>query len=225
MLQLLQACIDEDALVPLLRVQPLSLLHKDKCCPYGEDGGKDGEACKESKEAVAQDEADDSSSCGDGCPGDVAPLHAHELQRSLESLEHGVAGIVCACAAIIALCLAHGVPLSFLSSLDAEEQRQCLGGCNQEDAGSYNHHDRLLENLLSSCKVLNINTPQKRRQPKETNWKQKFQKTQNENICLTYLNTEMNGNFHFLSFCDVLLRVQNVLRRTELSFQQSGCSC
>ena len=35
---------------------------------------------------------------------------------------------------------------------------------------------------------------------KETNWKQKFQKTQNENICLTNLNMENNGNFHFLSF-------------------------
>ena len=32
-----------------------------------------------------------------------------------------------------------------------------------------------------------------------------FQKTQNENICLTYLNTEMNGNFHFLSF-DIALQ-------------------
>ena len=29
---------------------------------------------------------------------------------------------------------------------------------------------------FSSCKALNINTPQKRKRPKETNWKQKFQK-------------------------------------------------
>ena len=54
--------------------------------------------------------------------------------------------------------------------------------------------------LLSSCNVLIINTPRKQKQPKETNWKQKFQKTQNENICLTYLNTEKKRNFHFLSF-------------------------
>ena len=52
------------------------------------------------------------------------------------------------------------------------------------------HRDRFLENLLPSCKVLNINPPRKRRQPQEINWKQKFQKPQNENICLTYLNTE-----------------------------------
>ena len=61
------------------------------------------------------------------------------------------------------------------------------------------HHDLFLENLLPSCKVLNINPPRKRRQPQETNWKQKFQKPQNENFCLTYLNTENKRNFHFLS--------------------------
>ena len=41
--------------------------------------------------------------------------------------------------------------------------------------------------------MLNINTPRKQKQPKETNWKQKFQKPQNGNICLTYLNTEKLG--------------------------------
>ncbi len=65
------------------------------------------------------------------------------------------------------------------------------------------------QNLLPNCKVLNINTPKKQKVPKETNWKQKFQKPQNENICLTYLNMEMNGNFHFLSFCAAFLKVQN----------------
>lgn len=63
----------------------------------------------------------------------------------------------------------------------------------------YSHY-LFLENLLSSCKALIINTPRKRKVSKETNWKQKIQKPQNENICLTYLNTEMNGNLHFLSF-------------------------
>ena len=73
-----------------------------------------------------------------------------------------------------------------------------------------NHQgNTLFQNLLPNCKVLNINTPKKQRVPKETNWKQKFQKPQNENICLTYLNTEMNGNFHFLSFCAAFLKVQN----------------
>lgn len=96
--------------------------------------------------------------------------------------------------------------------LDTEEQWQSLGCCgHEEDAGADNHHNRLLENLLPSCKGLNINTPRKRKQPKETNWKQKFQKNQNENICLTYLNIENNGNFHFLSFCALFLKVQNLV--------------
>ena len=104
----------------------------------------------------------------------------------------------------------------------AEEQWKCLSSSHQEDTSTNNHHDWFLENLLPNCKVLNINTPKKQKVPKETNWKQKFQKPQNENICLTYLNTEMNGNFHFLSFCAAFLKVQNQVLWTLLSFQQSG---
>ena len=80
---------------------------------------------------------------------------------------------------------------------------------NREDSVIVPTHYLLLENLLLNCNVLIINTPRKPKQPKETNWKQKFQKLQNENICLTYLNTENNGNFHFLSFCALFMKVQN----------------
>ena len=93
---------------------------------------------------------------------------------------------------------------------------------NLSCSNSIIYNDFLFENLLPNCKVLNINTPKKQKVPKETNWKQKFQKPQNENICLTYLNTEMNGNFHFLSFCAAFLKVQNQVLWTLLSFQQSG---
>ena len=37
---------------------------------------------------------------------------------------------------------------------DAEEERQRIGGCNHEDAGTYDHHDLLLENLLKFYKYL-----------------------------------------------------------------------
>ena len=84
------------------------------------------------------------------------------------------------------------------------------------------HHNLLLESLLIECKMLIIKSPRKPKQPKETNWKQKFQKPQNENICLTYLNTENKRNSHFLSFCCALQMVQNLQRWTSLSFQQSG---
>ncbi len=98
--------------------------------------------------------------------------------------------------------------------LDTEEQRQSLGCCDKEDTCANDHHYLLLENLLSECKPLIINTPRKQKQPKETNWKQKFQKPQNENICLTYLNMENNGNFHFLSSGQRLISRMNSAKRT-----------
>ena len=64
--------------------------------------------------------------------------------------------------------------------LDTEEQWQSLGCCDKEDTCANDHHDFLFQNLLPNCKVLNINTPKKQKVPKETNWKQKFQKPQNE---------------------------------------------
>ena len=74
--------------------------------------------------------------------------------------------------------------------IDTEEQMQPPSCCAKKDTYAIDHRDFLLENLLPNCKVLNINTPKKQKVPKETNWKQKFQKPQNENICLTYLNAE-----------------------------------
>ena len=44
------------------------------------------------------------------------------------------------------------------------------------------HHELLLENLLNKRNALIINTYKKQIKPKETNWKQKFQKPKNENI-------------------------------------------
>ena len=70
-----------------------------------------------------------------------------------------------------------------------------------------------LSGFLDIC-----NTSSWRRLQLET----KISKTQNENICLIYLNTEMNGNYHFLSFCALFLKVQNQVLWTSLSFQQSG---
>jgi uncharacterized protein YcaQ len=85
---------------------------------------------------------------------------------------------------------------------DSEEQRQCVGGCNQEDAGTYHHHNLLLENLSILYKLLKHRMVSSRKLAKETNWKQKFLKPHNENICLTNLNVENNGNFPILAFRD-----------------------
>ena len=43
---------------------------------------------------------------------------------------------------------------------------------------------------------------EKAKTAKGTNWEQKFQKPQNENICLTNLNEENNGNFPILTFVE-----------------------
>jgi hypothetical protein len=82
---------------------------------------------------------------------------------------------------------------------DTEEERKGIGGCNQEDAGTHDHHDLLLENLLIICKWLIYRYIEKTKTAKGTNWEQKFQKPQNENICLTNLNVENKGNFPILS--------------------------
>lgn len=84
--------------------------------------------------------------------------------------------------------------------LDTEEQRQSLGCCDKEDTCANDHHDLLLENLLISCKYLIFNYYLSNEIAKGTNWEQKFQKLQNENICLTNLNMENKRNFPFLSF-------------------------
>ena len=185
-------------MVFLLGVQSLLLLEEDENCTCQEGNSEDNQASHKAQEAIHDDEAKDGCSDGDSCPCDIASLYAHEFKRLLESLEHGVADVL---AVFCLFChVVHLNLICFALSLESEEQRKGLCSCNQEDASTDDHHDLLLENLLPNCNALNINTPRKRKVPKETNWKQKFQKPQNENICLTCLNMENKRNFHFLSF-------------------------
>ena len=85
-------------------------------------------------------------------------------------------------------CLAKGVKVAWL--FQQPRERACTN----------DHHDLLLENLLIKRNALIINTYKKQIEAKGTNWKQKFQKSQNENVCVTYLDSENKGNFHFMSF-------------------------
>lgn len=70
-----------------------------------------------------------------------------------------------------------------------------LGRCNKND-----HHNLFLENLPIICKCLIHSYIEKTETTKGTKWEQKIQKPQNENIYLTNLNMENNGNFPILSF-------------------------
>jgi hypothetical protein len=179
-------------------VQSLALLEQNQSHTACHGDGQDNQGKDESCHTVGYDEADNGDAYRGCRPIDVATLNTHKFKGTLQPLEQWIIRIVFL------------FPVHDTCGLgESEEQRKCLGCRDKEDAGSDHHHDLFLENLLPNCKVLNINTPKKQKVPKETNWKQKFQKPQNENICLTYLNTEMNGNFHFLSFCAAFLKVQN----------------
>lgn len=187
--------IDEHSFVVVFGMETLALLEhykgsSDRDCRY-----EGYQPRHETDDDIHDDESHNRSTGCCGCPIDVAALKSHQFEGSLQPLEHWIGRIA--------------FFIGIRHDLHTEEERQSLCCGHEEDAGADNHHDRLLENLLPNCKVLNINTPKKQKVPKETNWKQKFQKPQNENICLTYLNTEMNGNFHFLSFCAAFLKVQN----------------
>lgn len=178
-------------------MQALMLLDENHPSTHTQESGKQDESNNESEYDIANEKtqkAPSYSTCG---PTDVSSLQAHEFKGLLKPLENWI---------ILESFLVY---VTHIQGLETKEQRQTLSCCDEEDTSTYNHHDALLENLLPNCKVLNINTPKKQKVPKETNWKQKFQKPQNENICLTYLNMEMNGNFHFLSFCAAFLKVQN----------------
>ena len=171
----------------MLRMQAALLLDKYQRGAHSCNGSQYNDAGKKSEDDIEDEETDYTTTYSTGGPIDVPTLKAHEHQRTLQSLEDRVLRTA------FLIRVLHGL------RSDTEEQRKSLGSSDEEDTGTNDHHDLLLENLLPNCKVLNINTPKKQKQPKETNWKQKFQKPQNENICLTYLNTENKRNFHFLS--------------------------
>ena len=97
-----------------------------------------------------------------------------------------------------------------IERIDAEEQMQHPSYCAKKDTYASVIVIFFLRICFWDCNVLIFRTPRKRKQPKETNWKQKIQKLQNENICLTCLNVENNGNFPILSFSWVLYGAKNV---------------
>ena len=54
--------------------------------------------------------------------------------------------------------------------------------------------------------------PKSENNQKKQTGNKNFKNPKMKTSAYTYLNTEMNGNFHFLSFCCALLKVQNVQR-------------
>lgn len=154
--------IDEHSLVVVLGMETLSLLQHYQGGSGNNRNYECYKPCHETEDDIHDDEPYNRTSGCCSSPVDVAALESHQFEGSLQPLEHGIGRIA--------------FFTGIRHCLHTEEERQGLGSCDKEDAGADNHHDRLLENLLPSCKALNINTPRKQKRPKETNWKQKFQK-------------------------------------------------
>ena len=88
-----------------------------------------------------------------------------------------------------------------MTKLPAISRIEPCGLCNSEaDTCANKHHDLLLDNLLIFRKPLNISTYKRDKMTKETNWKQKFQKSKNENFDLTNLNSGNKRNVQILGF-------------------------
>ena len=108
-----------------------------------------------------KDEARNGSSrCG--CrPVDVASLPPEELQWTLQSLENGIIRkpfLLSLCHNYQYFNVLHTHNLTLRLTSDAEEQRQSLGCCNEENTCANDHHDLLLEILLIARNVLITNT-------------------------------------------------------------------
>lgn len=143
--------IDEYAVVTLLAMQALALLHDDENATdsHGED--KQHESCHETEDAVAEDETRNGFSCGGCRPVDVASLQPEELQWTLQSLENGIVRkpfLLCLCHNCQCFNVLHTHNLTLRLTSDAEEQRQSLGCCNEENTCADDHHDLLLDVLF-----------------------------------------------------------------------------
>ncbi len=92
------------------------------------------------------EKSQESSSHSTSSPEDIPSFQAQEFKGFLKSLENRV---------VLESFL---VFLAHMPRLKTKEQRQTLSCGNEEDAGTHNHHDALLEILLIVRNVLIINT-------------------------------------------------------------------
>lgn len=132
-------------------MQALALLHDDENATdsHGED--KQHESCHETEDTVAEDEARNGSSRCGSRPVDVASLQPEELQWTLQSLENGIVRkpfLLCISHNCQCFNVLHTRNLTLRLTSNAEEQRQCLGCCNEENTCADDHHDLLLDILF-----------------------------------------------------------------------------
>lgn len=185
MLSLEEVAVDVDTLMPSLGVKSFLLLDVDSQQSAATGCYRHYQGRNRSEEHIEKDEPQERNPESSSGNHDEPATDSHEFKGHLQPLEHGIATIV------------------YLHSpvgLIAEELRQCGSHGNQGGTTTDGHHDGLLENLPIICKCLIHSYIEKAETTKGTKWEQKIQKPQNENIYLTNLNMENNGNFPILSF-------------------------
>ena len=88
--------------------------------------------------------------------------------------------------------------------LDCQEQRLNLSSGNKEDTCASTNVIFFLRIYFRNVITDNQHYP-KAENTKRNKLETKISKPQNENICLTYLNTESKRNFHYLSIISISL--------------------
>lgn len=78
----------------LLGMQPFFLFEEDESSSRTEGNSKNHKTNHKAEDAICYDEAEDGSTNGTGCPGDVASLESHKFKGLLETLEHGIAYVL-----------------------------------------------------------------------------------------------------------------------------------
>lgn len=90
----MRTSIDEHTMLLLLCVQSLLLFEEDKGSSRAERNSKNHETYYKTKDAICYDKAENGSTNGTCCPGDVTSLEPHKFKWLLEPLKHGIAYIL-----------------------------------------------------------------------------------------------------------------------------------
>lgn len=90
----MRTSIDEHTMLFLLGMQSFLLSEEDESSSRTEGNSKNHKTNHKAEDAICYDEAEDGSTNGTGCPGDVASLEPHKFKGLLETLEHGIAYVL-----------------------------------------------------------------------------------------------------------------------------------
>ena len=85
----MRTSIDEHTMLFLLGMQPFLLFEEDEGGSRTEGNSKNHKTNHKAENAICYDKAEDGSTNGTGCPGDVASLESHKFKGFLETLNMG----------------------------------------------------------------------------------------------------------------------------------------